>query len=141
MPPSVVLNVSQAMEQAMNQGKQGGGAAAPGANPFAGMNGGGGMPPGFGFPPMPPSGFSSPPSGGQTVDTTAKAVGQSSLPLLSTVLSLRQCLPCLSETLTTAFHQLSALAVSKMFVKGPCKPGIQVLRAYTGGSPPPSIVA
>ncbi|CAL8464572.1 g4107 [Coccomyxa elongata] len=64
--------MSWAMEQAMNQGKQGG--AAPGANPFAGMNGGGGMPPGFGFPPMPPSGFSSPPNGGQTVDTTAKAV-------------------------------------------------------------------
>ncbi|KAK9904988.1 hypothetical protein WJX75_007232 [Coccomyxa subellipsoidea] len=62
--------MSWAMEQAMNQGGRGGG--APGAPPpFPSMSGGGA--PGFGFPPMPPN-FGGPPAGGQTFDTTAKAV-------------------------------------------------------------------
>jgi hypothetical protein len=56
----------------MNQGGKGGG--APGAPPpFPSMSGGGA--PGFGFPPMPPN-FGGPPAGGQTFDTTAKAVGE-----------------------------------------------------------------
>ncbi len=127
-PPTMSSNVLQAMEQAMNQGKQGG--AVPGANPFAGMNGGGGMPPGFGFPPMPPSGFSTPPNGGQTVDTTAKAVGELLCPPQHPFSPQTHAMPLCNAH--QSFQKLCALFVSftyrprsdsRMF-QGPCKTGI-----------------
>lgn len=50
-----------------------GGAAPGGPSPFPNMNGGA---PGFGFPPPPPGFGAAGPAGGQTFDTTAKAVGE-----------------------------------------------------------------
>jgi len=69
----------QAMEQAMSQANKGG-AAPGGPSPFPNMNGGA---PGFGFPPPPPGFGAAGPAGGQTFDTTAKAVGETLCTFLS----------------------------------------------------------